>query len=129
MNNWMPDALRYLKAHKHGTPMSVFPDGPEYIKECGNPTDEAYAIAIARWDEIMDKMIVGFDAGRRIDDSLYEKELGPYPSYRPTGVSAEAWKKVKDDHFVALRALEARDQAILEEGLLLFARFFQSLWD
>jgi hypothetical protein len=109
--------------------MQCFPEGPEYTKDCGNPTDEAFKIAEARWDEIMEKMIAGFEANNRMDDCLYEKELGPYPSRRPNGVSQEAWHKVKDDHFVALRALEARDQAILEEGLALFAKHFQSLWD
>jgi hypothetical protein len=134
LSGFLPNALRYLKEHKHGTPkhgtpMSVFPDGPEFIAEDGNPTDEAYKIAVARWDEIMDKMIAGFEANNRLGDGLYEKEVGPYPLYRPVGVSPEAWKRVKDDHFNALRALEARDQAILEEGLALFAKHFQSLWD
>ena len=74
-------------------------------------------------------MIGGFEAARRIDDGLYEKEIGPYPSRRPAGVSPSSWHKVKDDHFVALRALEARDQALLEEGLVLFAKYYQTLND
>lgn len=129
MSGWLPQALRYLKEHKNGTPLAVYPEGAEYIDETGNPTDEASAIASARWDEIMDKMIEGFEANNRLGDCLYEKELGPYPSHRPKGVSAEAWAKIKDDHFIAMRALEARDQALLEEGLALFAKYFQNLWD
>lgn len=27
LNGWLPSALRYLKAHKHGTPCSMFPRG------------------------------------------------------------------------------------------------------
>jgi hypothetical protein len=129
LNTWMPDALRHMKAHKHGVSFAFFPEGPEYIDESGNPTDEAFKLAEARYDEVMNKMIGGFEAARRMDDSLYEKEVGPYPLYRPVGVSPEAWKKVKDEHFVALRALEARDQAILEEGLVLFAKYYQTLND
>jgi hypothetical protein len=129
LSGFLPHALRYLKEHKHGIPTQVFPDGPEFIDKIGNPTDEAFKIAEATWDAAMDKMIAGFEAFNRLGDGLYEKELGPYPSRRPEGVSAEAWAKVKDDHFNSLRALEARDQAILEEGLKLFALHFQSLWD
>lgn len=129
LSGWLPQALRYLKEHKHGVPMAAFPEGPEYIDETGNPTDEAFKIAEARWDAIMEKMIAGFEASNRLDDSIYEKELGPYPCYRPKGVSPEAWDKVKDDRMIAVRALEAQDQAILEEGLALFAKHFQSLWD
>lgn len=127
--NVLSYSLCYLKEHKHGTPMSVFPTEPEYIDETGNPTDEAYEIATARWDEVMNKMIAGFEAHQRLDDGVYEKELGPYPLHRPAGMNVETWKKVKDDHFVAIRALEAQDQTILEEGLALFARHFQNLWD
>jgi hypothetical protein len=129
LNGWMPDALRHLKAHKHGTPLSVFPTDPEYIKDCGNPTDEAEAIAIARWDAIMDKMIAGFEASWRINDGLYEKELGEYPMRRPDGVSRDAWDKVKDDRMAASRLLEQRDAKIMEEGLALFIKFYHSLWD
>jgi hypothetical protein len=109
--------------------MQAFPDGPEYTDETGNPTDEAFEIAEARWNEALDKMIAGFEANNRLSDGIYEKELGSYPLYRPAGVGIEAWKKVKDDRFEAIRALTARDQAILEEGLNLFACWFQSLWD
>lgn len=129
LNSWMPDALRQMKAHKHGISFAFFPEGPEYIDESGNPTDEAFKLATARYDEVMNKMIGGFEAARRIDDGLYEKEIGPYPSRRPAGVSPSSWHKVKDDHFVALRALEARDQALLEEGLVLFAKYYQTLND
>jgi len=129
LSGFLPQALRYLKEHKHGVPFGAFPEGPQYIAEDGNPTDEAYALATAAWDAIMEKMIAGFEANNRLGDGLYEKELGPYPSRRPVGTSCEAWDKVKDDRMIAVRALEAQDQAILEEGLALFAKHFQSLWD
>jgi hypothetical protein len=129
LNTWMPDVLRRMKAHKHGVSFAFFPEGPEYIDETGNPTDKAFEIATARYDEVMNKMIAGFEAGRRIDDGIYEAELGLYPCRRPEGMGQETWHKVKDDHFNALRALEARDQALLEEGLVLFAKYYQTLND
>jgi hypothetical protein len=125
----MPAALRYLKAHKHGTPFSMFPTDAEYIKPCGNPTDKAEEIAVARWDACMDKMIVGFEAAWRIQDNLYEKELGPYPMRRPDGVSKEDWRKVGNDRHAASRLLEERDHKLFEEGGALFVSHFFSLWD
>jgi hypothetical protein len=129
LNGWMPEALRHLKKTKHGTPMSMFPSEPEYIKPCGNPTDAAHEIAIARWDATMDKMIAAFEASRRMDEGLYEDELGAYPLRRPKGVSKEDWKKVGDDRYKASRLLEERDQKIFEEGMKLFVEHYRSLWD
>jgi hypothetical protein len=129
LNGWMPDALRYLKKNKCGIPMSVFPTGPEYTKDCGNPTEEASEIAARNWDEILDKMIGGFEASQRILDGLYEKELGEYPLSRPAGVSRDAWEKVKDDRFAASRLLQERDEKLFEEGMALFAKHYHSLWD
>jgi hypothetical protein len=125
----MSAALRHLKAHKYGTPISMFPTEPQYIKECGNPTDEAHDIALVRWDATMDQMIAAFDAAWRIQDGLYEEELGSYPMDRPKGVSKADWHKVGDDHNAASRLLEARDQKIFEEGMALFVSNFFSLWD
>ncbi len=125
----MPDMLRQLKKDKHGTPMSMFPTEPEYIAEDGNATEEAHAIAIARWDAVMDKMIAGFEASRRAKDGLYEEELGEYPLRRPEGVSKEDWKKVQHDRHLASRLLEERDEKIFKEGMALFAENYWSLWD
>jgi hypothetical protein len=125
----MPAFLHHLKAHKHGTPMSMFPDEPEYIKPDGNPTEAAHDIAIARWDATMDRMIAGWEAAWRILDGLYEKELGDYPMHRPKGVSKADWRKVGDDRYKATRLLEERDQKIFEEGMALFTKHLFSLWD
>src|SRR5574337_894509 len=129
LDGWMPDALRYLKAHKHGTPMAVFPDGPEYRDEHGNPNEAASEIAEARWNEVLDKIIAGFEASHRIQDGLYEGELGQYPLSRPEGVSRDAWAKVQDNRFAASRLLEERDTKIFEEGMALFAKYYWNLWD
>jgi len=121
LSGWLPSALRHLKETKHGIPLSVFPSGPEYTKECGDPTDDAYKIAEARWDAIMDKIIAGFEASARIQDGLYEAELGEYPLQRP--------KKVHEDRMLAVRKLEERDQKLFEDGMVLFTAHYFSLWD
>lgn len=62
-------------------------------------------------------------------DGLYEEELGDYPLDRPTGVSRDAWDKVRDSRFNASRLLEERDQKLMEEGMALFAKHYHALWD
>lgn len=133
LDRMMPGALHYLKEHKHGVPCGMFepedceqdPNSPNY----GQSTKEGFARAEARWEAIMDKMIAGFAAHKRIGDLDYDNELGPYPFGRPAGVSADAWTKVKDERHLALKVLEERDRGIFEEGVALFVRHYNSLWD
>ena len=105
----MPAALRYLKTHKHGIPISMLEDDGNV----GNPTDTAMKRAEARWDAVVDQMIAAFDAGRRIQDGLYEEELGPFQT----------------DHMDAIHLLQKRDQKIFEDGMKLFVENFMDLWD
>jgi hypothetical protein len=123
----MPDMLRRLKKTKHGVPMSMF-DGLR-VNEHGYHDAPEYKIAEDRWDACMDKMIAAFEAHRRLDEGLYEEELGEYPLRRPDGVSKEEWKKVSDDRMKASRLLEERDQKIFEEGMKVFVEHYGSLWD
>jgi hypothetical protein len=127
LNGWLPAALRRLKEKKHGVPNSVVE--PEDCDEHGGVSEAGMERAVARWDAIMDKMIAGFEADKRMQDGLYEEELGQYPLTRPSGVSADAWLKVKDNHMAAERVLTERDKAIAEEGLALFIKHYHSLWD
>jgi hypothetical protein len=127
LTSWLPAALRYLKEHKHGVPSAVVE--AEDCREDGQVSDEGLERAESRWNAIMDKMIEGFEADRRAQEGLYEKELGEYPMNRPAGVSADTWEKVKSDHFKASRALAERDQKLFEEGSALFLRFYHNLWD
>lgn len=129
LDDKMPAILRKLKEDMHGTPTSMFPEGPEYVDETGNPNEAACKIAEARWDEALDKMAAGFEASWRINDGLYEKELGEYPTMRPKGIDPKAWAKIKDDNLVASRELRKRDEAIFKEGIALFAEHYHSLWD
>jgi hypothetical protein len=129
LEGWLPAALKHLKDTKHGIPMSVFEGLPTENNDGYTHSDETYKIAEARWDAIMDKMIAGFEASRRMADGLYEAELGRYPLYRPAGVSRDAWKAIRDARFEESRKLELRDEAIFKEGIALFAEHFHSLWD
>ena len=129
LDDKMPDILRKLKKDTHGIPVSVFPTEPQYINEYGDPTDEAEAIAKQRWDDILDKIIAGFEASRRITDGLYEEELGEYPLHQPKNVTKEEWKQAVNKRFLASRTLEERDEKIFKEGMALFVEHYWSLWD
>jgi hypothetical protein len=141
LSSWLPDALRRLKDTKHGTPFSVFPEEQEFIDETGNPTEQACEIAKKRWDEVLCKMIAGFEAFVRIGDSptSYEPEIGEFPHVEwkciPTenGTVRLLFTEEEDRAIDEWRAREspliARDQKIWEEGAALFIKHFGSLWD
>ena len=129
LDDKMPDMLRQLKATKHGTPNEMFPDGPEYIDEDGNPNEAGWAIATPRWEAVMDKMIAGFEASRRVKGHDYDKELGDFSYKRPKNVCKKHWRKVKSQRLKLMLELEKRDEAIFKEGMALFAEHYWSLWD
>jgi hypothetical protein len=132
LSGWMPDALRRIKKYKMGVPSCMFSqEEHEYVHEdgCSYPPEDAMKRAEKQWDEVLDKMIAGFEAHQRIQDGLYEKEIGPYPMHRPAYVSPEDWCEHKDDHLKKSLALMDRDQKIQDEGLALFAKYFNCLWD
>lgn len=128
---WMPDALRYLKTHKHGVPRDMF-KAEDLI--CpgdwrSGSSDEGLERAEARWNATLDKMIAAFEASRRIEEQLYEEELGDYPTRRPEGVSMDAWEALTEKRRQDVHRLVERDQQIFKEGMELFVTHYHSLWD
>jgi len=130
LNTWIPDALRRLKKVKHGVPIDMF-EGLPCVDEngCSYHSPETFATAEARWDAVMDKIIAGFEAHKRMCDGLYESELGLYPLRRPVDVRKEEWEKIHDGHYAAICKLEERDKLIYEEGMALFVKHYWSLGD
>ena len=127
LDEMMPGVLRLLKEKKHGIPCSMFDGLP--MNDEGYHDKPEYAIAEARWDAIMDKMVAAFEAHHRMDEGLYEKELGEYPLRRPEGVSKEDWEMQQEVRRVASDVLSKRDQKIFEEGMKLLVEHYGSLWD
>ena len=127
LDSWMPDALRKLKEDKHGIPCCMFEEGDHDLE--GEAYDAATLKAQTKWEEILDKMISGFEASKRMKDGTYEEELGSYPYPRPDNVTKEEWKKIKDKHFEDCQILKKRDEKIFEEGMQLFVRFYGNLWN
>ena len=108
---WLPDELRHLKARKHGLPSSMFEGLPR--DGDGNYSDDAFPVAEARWDATLNLMIMGFEAKTRMDEGLYENELGEYPLTRPADMDKTEWKAKKQARFSRLRgAAEARREDI-----------------
>ena len=133
LSEWLPNALRHLKKHKHGTPCSMYNEGeletvqPDGCQWAGEEADER---ASRKWDIIMDKMIAGFEAKNRVDDGLYEKELGPYPSEPDVLIKInEPWSKEKEERFNKSEELRKRDEDTFKEGAALFIEYFHNLWD
>lgn len=132
LSSWLPDALRYLKEHKRGTPCSVYteeelmttqPDGLMW------PGKEADARASNKWNAILDKMIAGFDAYKRMQNGLYEEELGPYPIDPDFFKNINNPSEEKKERFRKSQALQERDLKIFQEGAALFIEYFGNLWD
>jgi hypothetical protein len=130
LSDKMPKILKHFKENLHSTPCWCFEGLPTEPDNEYNHTDEAYKVAEKRWDEILDRMIEGWEASARILDGLYEKELGPYPlPTRKMNRTKEEWNKLREDHYHAVCVCEARDRKIMEEGLALFVKYFHSLWN
>lgn len=129
LDDIMPAILRQLKKEKHGTPMQVFPTGPRYKLKDGNPNKLAEKIAIRRWEKILDQIIAGFEASKRIKDHDYEDELGRMPFRRPKNVCKPCWKKIRHQRYLLERELVKRDTKIFKKGMALFAEHYWSLWD
>jgi predicted secreted protein len=66
LTEMLPKWIRELKQNNHGVPMSMF-DGMEH-DENYNYSEEDGEIATKKWDNILDNIIEGFEAGRKIQE-------------------------------------------------------------
>lgn len=88
LSSWMPEAVRYLKKNKNGFPSNLSSD-----KE---------------WEDILEKIALGFEATRKQDDLVLGKEEGAVEEYQ---------KKMDDLEKVRI------------EGMNLFVEHYNGLWD
>lgn len=127
LSGWLPSALRHLKETKHGVPIGCVDSGDR--DGCGNSSEAGMKRAEARWNAILDTMIAGFEAAQRIQDGIYEKELGPYPLERPSYLSITEWKATITARFRKSQELTKRDEEIFKQGLENFTKYYHNLWD
>jgi len=90
----MPDILRKLKEDKYGVPHEFFDD------PFSESSEEEWSIAKEKWDNELDKMIVGYMCSKKIID----------------------WDWKNDDD-------KERLQKTFEEGMKSFTKYYFNLWD
>lgn len=127
LNEWLPDALRHLKLHTHGFPTSMYTEEEAKIVQPDGtlwPTslpagEDADKRAADKWGYILTKIIVGFEANKRMMDGLYENELGPFPIF-PINIK---------ERLELEKPLIERDKRLFAEGMALFVQYYNNLWD
>lgn len=140
-------ALLQLKASKHGVPSELVDDvGGEdwHSQECFDfykeTHNESFEIACKRWDEILDKMIWSFK--QLMDDNysdLYHHGKGEYDWVESdktyanpiTGKVEKTYQMVDknpEEHWYDHEGHQLHE-ARIQEGLELFGKYYQSLWD
>jgi hypothetical protein len=127
--------LKQLKTSKHGAPFVDDEDVPEHLRSTAAlPKEDEHDVDgnhFARWDWILDEMIFAFEckAGDKKDweDQFYQ------------GVADHKWKKLENGYSELvqgpnhtykcdLEGLKAFDDRI-QKGLILFGKYYRSLWD
>lgn len=93
--------LKELKEKQHGYPGTENADTPE------------------KWDAILNEMILGFEAGKRVsDDEYYLETNADILSREPTSEEVKMWGEKSRE-----------DQKIFHHGMKLFNKWYWSLWD
>lgn len=97
----MPPMLKRFKADMHGYPGWGQASTPE------------------KWDAVLDKIIEGFEAGRRVnDDDYYMSTNADILTRKPAREEVLSWVK-----------LSKVDQKIFNDDMKLFIKWFFHLWD
>jgi hypothetical protein len=106
--------LKQLKATKHGSPCVADEDVPEELRSTSAPAKENEWDVDdnhhKRWDWVMDEMIWAFEQNidETSDDHFFDRSVDPYAYDR-------------DAHRAHLQRID--------NGMLLFGKFYQGLWD
>jgi hypothetical protein len=111
----MPSMIRQLKRITHGYPSHL--NSPE------------------EWEAILDKIIFGFEAGKRLMDSenwavnegskMITSPVKGKPYLEEISFT-NPWSKEQIEHF---KNLDRTDSEVFDEGMKLFHKHFFSLWD
>ena len=131
LNEWLPDALRHLKLHTNGFPASMYTEEEAKIVQpygtlwAGEDADQR---AADKWGYILTKIIVGFEANKRMMDGLYESELGPYPD-GALDFNDPVRDAIIKERFELEKPFIERDKQLFAEGMALFVQYYNSLWD
>jgi hypothetical protein len=126
--------LKELKRQKQGCPWSDHEDGPWYYKfdryDEEHNWDEKGSYSHGRWDWIMDEMIWTFEQLTNEDhEDAYWLERGEidwdHKEPDENGCTPLIWKKESRVDWDGLK--KHNDQ--IQNGLRLFGKYYQNLWD
>ena len=127
-----------LKEQKHGIPgnmtaLTYTSNSSQHSFDFYEEGDSlSHETGSSQWDEIMDKMIWSFeqlqpdcDWEEQYWNTKPELDLSEYPEDEGKDIIPVRWK-VEGDHD---RSGYMNKKKKIDEGLLLFGKFFRSLWD
>ena len=106
--------LKQLKATKHGSPFVADVDVPEELRSTSAPEKENEWDVDdnhhKRWDWVMNEMIWAFEQNidETSDDHFFDRSVDPYVYDR-------------DAHLAHMQRVD--------NGILLFGKYYQGLWD
>lgn len=133
--------LKKLKEEKHGSPFTDDEDVPENIRSTSAPPlENEYDVDdhhVARWDYILNEMIFAFDS--LVDDSWEDQfhkgkiefKMIPLPDQDHLPKEERLTEMVKGDndtHEFDAEGYKAY-QARIRNGLKMFGKYYQCLWD
>jgi hypothetical protein len=122
--------LKQLKATKHGAPLVELEDVPEHLRS--EKTDE-YGVDsthFERWDYVMDEMIFAFESKLiEWEDQFWKRSpelnVTTYPEDAGKDMIPLRWKDEGDCDWDGMREYGTR----IQNGFLLFGKYYQGLWD
>lgn len=140
VDTWMfeilPQILRQLKENKHGIPMFCFDAVNAKTNEKYEYSDSEYERAGTYFNNILDKMISGFDAGYKLteQDLNAYKKFDEYIADKKLDFSFESnspYQKARKEFNIMekIKAEEKELSAKLDTALELFAKYHSCLWD
>ena len=127
--------LKQLKATKHGAPYVADEDVPVELQKAASPpvkdelgeVDDNY---FKRWDWVIDEMIFAFES-KLIDweDQFWKRpaelDLTTYPEDAGKDLIPLRWKDEGVCDWDGMREYETR----IQNGFLLFGKYYNGLWD
>ena len=122
--------LKQLKATKHGAPLVELEDVPEHLRS--EKTNE-YGVDdthFERWDWVMDEMIFAFESKLiEWEDQFWKRppelDVTTYPEDAGKDLIPLRWKDEGVCDWDGMREYETR----IQNGFLLFGKYYQGLWD
>lgn len=139
-------ALLQLKATKHGVPSEFATVGGEDYESQDSfdfykdSVQDSFEIACKRWDEVLDKMIWSFEQLLKDNhDDLYHHGKSEYDWVKTdkqypnpiSGKMEDTFQMVDKDPEAHWYDAEGHQlhEARIQEGLELFGKYYQNLWD